>query len=151
MDIRVQHGELLIRKADLKDSIESLEDKLCDEQIKQDNDQAIWDLQNEIEEMEDAKRDIEKKLNKLRSSAPGLDEEQDKTDYESNQIALQGLGTTGTGIDSRCINGFIDRLKFDPAQNEDRQGDDKREPTCPVCQQWVDKTTLRIKPNMRVS
>lgn len=42
---------------------------------------------------------------------------------------------------------FVGRLKFDPAQNPDREGKDKTEPTCPVCKQWVDED-LKIKKNV---
>lgn len=42
---------------------------------------------------------------------------------------------------------FVGRLKFNPAQNPDRGGKDKTEPTCPVCKQWVNKD-LKIKENV---
>lgn len=42
---------------------------------------------------------------------------------------------------------FVGRLKFNPAQNPDREGKDKTEPTCPVCKQWVDEN-LKIKKNV---
>lgn len=68
-----------------------------------------------------------------------------KAEYEKAKANSEKIGDDENNKEE--LKKFVGRLKFDPAQNPDREGKDKTEPTCPVCKQWVDED-LKINKNV---
>ncbi len=101
--------------------------------------ELFWECDNKLTKLKEQYGDLEKNINLIRNS-------QAVKKYEEN---LQEMGRLDQDDTKRVeLNEFIGRLRFDPAQNLNRE--DAIEPTCPVCQQWVDKHTLRIKSFMHL-
>lgn len=136
--------EVAQRIQELDSKIEDKWDEVAEAQITENTEEEEKSM-IEIEDMEGEKNNILKKMSQLsKESMPALIS---KLTEAETRIAEVRNKKENDAENKTQLNEFISRLKFEPAQNREREGDDKTEPTCPVCKQWV-KDDLKI--NIRV-
>lgn len=111
------------------------------------------DSKEEIEKIEKIGEEIQEEIRTLSSSlSPGAKFKMEvlEKNLAAAKAEYEKANREKTDDDEKNkerLKKFVGRLKFNPAQNPDREGKDKTEPTCPVCKQWVDEN-LKIKKNV---